>query len=164
MKEEATEVRFTTETTLPAEFATLLVPIGLSPEGANAQARLTQFLPSPGMSVYRFVDNREDHCFIFAHDKTWMFHEWKSDAEFLYSCSANGVLNLLIFCNGTHVEFHGNRIVTSPKRVLRCEIIYSQGKTLVLSSEDNILVSQEGMRKSFETRETAPQKSGEVDR
>lgn len=164
MKEPATEVRFTTVTTLPAEFATLLAPIGMSSEDANAQARLTQFLPSPGMSAYRFIGNREDHCFIFAQDKSWTFHEWKSDAEFLYSSSTNGKLNLLIFCNGTHVEFRGNRIVTSPKRALRCEIIYSQGRTQVVCSEDDILVSQEGMGKSFGTGETVPQKSGEADR
>ena len=164
MKEQATEVRFTTMTTLPAEFATLLAPLGMSSQDANAQARLTQFLPSPGMSAYRFIDNREDHCFIFAQDKSWTFNEWKSDAEFLYSSSTNGKLNLLIFCNGTHVEFRGNRIVTSPKRVLRCEIIYSKGGAQVVCSEDHIVVSQEGMGKSFGTGETIPQKSAEADR
>ena len=116
------------------------------------------------MSVYRFIDNREEHCFIFAQDKSWTFHEWKSDAEFLYCCSTNGKLNLLVFCNGTHVEFRGNRIVSSPKRALRCEIIYSHGKTQVVCSEDDILVSQEGMSKSFEAGETVPQGSDEAGR
>jgi hypothetical protein len=162
MKEPATEVRFTAVTTLPAEFATLLAPMGMLPEDADAQARLMQVSPSPGMSVYRFIDNREEHCFIFAQDKSWTFHEWKSDAEFLYCCSTNGKLNLLVFCNGTHVEFRGNRIVSSPKRALRCEIIYSHGKTQVVCSEDDILVSQEAMNKSFEAGETIPQGSDEV--
>ena len=162
MKEPATAVRFTTVTTLPAEFATLLAPIGMSSEDSDAQARLMQVSSSPRMSVYRFIDNREEHCFIFAQDKSWTFHEWKSDAEFLYCCSTNGKLNLLVFCNGTHVEFRGNRIVSSPKRALRCEIIYSHGKTQVVCSEDDILVSQEGMNKSFEAGETIPQGSDEA--
>jgi hypothetical protein len=159
MKELATEVRFTTVTTLPAEFATLLAPMDNSPEGANTQARLLDVSPSPRMSVYRFVDNREEHCFIFAQDNNWTFQEWKSDAEFLYCCSANGKLNLLVFCNGTHVEFRGNRIVSSPRRALRCEITYSHGQTQVVCSEGDIIVSREGISKSFEAGETVPRGS-----
>jgi heparinase II/III-like protein len=164
IKEPAIEVRFTTETTLPAEVATLLAPTGGLLKNANRQAKLTQLSPSPGISAYRFVDRREDQCFIFTQEKNWIFEEWKSDAEFLYCCSTNGKFNLLIFCNGTHVEFRGIRIVTSPKRVTRCELTYSQGKTQVFCSEDDALVSQEGMRKLFETGEAVPKGSDEVDR
>jgi hypothetical protein len=164
MKEPATVVRFTTVITLPAEFATLLAPIDASPEEVDAHARLMQVSPSARMSVYRFIDRREEHCFIFAQDKGWTFHEWESDAEFLYCCSTNGKLKLLVFCNGTHVKFRGNRIASSSKRALRCEIIYSHGKTQVVCSEDDILVSQEGISKSFEDGETVPQGSDEVDR
>jgi len=164
VKEQATEVRFTTVTTLPAEFATLLAPIGMSPDDVDAQAKLVQVSSSSRMSVYRFIDNREEHCFIFAQDKSWTFHEWKSDAEFMYCSSIDGKLNLLVFCNGTHLEFRGNRIVSSPKRVLRCELIYSHGNTQVVCSEDDILVSQEGMSKSFESGETVPQQSDEAGR
>ena len=163
-KEQAIDVRFTTVTTLPAEFATLLAPIGLSPEEADSKASLTQVSPSPGMSVYRFIDNGEEHCFIFAQDKSWTFHEWKSDAEFLYCCSTSGKLNLVVFCNGTHVEFRGNRIVSSSRRALRCEILQSHGKTQVVCSENDILISQEGMSKSFDTGEAVSQGSGEIDR
>ena len=161
-KEPAIEVRFTTVTTLPAEFVTLLAPIGKLPEDADAQAGLMQVSTSPGMSAYRFIDNQEEHCFVFAQDESWMSGEWKSDAEFMYCCSTNGKLNLLVFCNGTHVEFRGNRIVSSPKCLLRCEIISSQGKTQVVCSENDILVSQEGMSKSFEAGATVPQESDEA--
>ena len=164
MKKPATVVRFTTVTTLPAEFATLLAPIGVSPEEADAQPRLMQVSTSPRMSVYRFIDNREEHRFIFSQDKSWTFEEWKSDAEFLYCCSTNGKLNLLVFCNGTHVDFRESRIVSSPKRVLRCEIIYSHGKTQVVCSEDDILVSSEGMSKSFESGDAVPRGSDEAGR
>ncbi len=164
IKEPASAVRFTTVTTLPAEFATLLAPIGIPPEDVNKQAKLTQVSSSPLISVYRFIDNREQHCLIFGQDKSWTFDEWKSDAEFLYFCSTNGKLNLLVVCNGTHVEFRGDRIVSSPKRVLRCEIIYSHGKTQVVCSEDDILVSQEVMSKCFEAGEMVTRRSDEASR
>lgn len=156
LKEPATEVRFSTVTWLPAEFATLLVPIGLSLGDTDAQAGFIQISSSPRMSIYRFIDGREAHCFIFPEDKSWTSDEWKSDAEFMYSSSSNGKLNLLVFCNGTYLEFRGNRIVSSPKCVLHCEIIVSHGKSQVVCSEDDILVSQEGLSKSFETGEAVP--------
>jgi len=162
MKEPSTEVRFTTVTTLPAEIATLVAPSGILPQDVDRWAMFVQDSSSPRTSVYRFTGNGEEHCFIFAQDESWAFHEWKSDAGFLYCCSANGKVNLLVFCNGTHVEFRGNKIVSSPKRVLRCEIIYSHGKTQVVCSEGNILVSHEGISKSFEGEETVPQGSDEA--
>ena len=162
-KEPATQIRFTTLTTLPAEFATLLAPIDMLPEEVDAPGRLSQHFPSSGVTVYRFSDHREEHYFIFAQAKSWRFAEWKCDAEFLYCCRNDGKLNLLVFCNGTHVEFRGNRIVSSPKRVIRCEIFYSQGKMRVDCSEDDIVVSQEGWSKSFETGETVPEGSNAAD-
>jgi len=162
-KEQAPEVRFTSVTTLPAEFATLLAPIGALPGDADAQYRLRKVSTSPGMSAYRFIDNQEEHCFIFAQDKSWVFDEWKSDAEFVYRCSSDGKLNLLVFCNGTHAEFGGSRIISSPRRVIRCEIFYSHGKMQVNCSEDDLLISREWLSKSFETGETVPEGSNGVD-
>ena len=160
IKERAIEVRFTTVTTLPAEFATLLVPIGMQPGQADAEATLMQIpSPPPRISAYRFIENREDHCFVFAQEKSWTFNEWESDAEFLYFCSADGKLNLLVFCNGTYLGFRENKIISSPKRVRRCEISYSQGQSQVVCSEDDILVSQDGLSKSFEAGEAFCQKS-----
>ena len=164
MKQPATELRFSTVRTLPAEFATLLVPVGAPPEDSDAQAKLIQVSSSPRMSIYRFMDGREAHGFVFAQDKSWAWEEWKSDAEFMYWCSTNGRLSLLVFCNGTHAEFHGNRIVSSPKRLLRCEIISSHGKTQVVCPEGDIVVSQEGINKSFDTEETVSQGSDGVGR
>lgn len=153
-KEPATGVRFSTVTTLPAEFATLLAPFDVSPV-QDTQARFIQIPSSPRVTVYRFFDKREEHCFIYAQDKTWTSDEWNSDAEFLYSCSSNGKLNLLVFSNGTHVEFRGNRIFSSPKCALHCEIFSSHGKTKVTCSDDDF-VSHEGLDKFFGVGETVP--------
>jgi hypothetical protein len=162
MKEPASEVRFTTATTLPAELATLVAPIGISSEDADPQARLMLDSSSPAMSVYRFISNGEEHWFIFANEKKWTVREWQSDAEFVYCCSANGKLKLLVFCNGTYVEFRGDRIVSSPRSVVRCEISCFNGKAQVACSEDGIQVSQEQISKLFEAGEPIPQASDEA--
>lgn len=163
-KELATEVRFKTKATLPVEFATFLVPMGGGcPEDSQTQPRLTQSSPSPGISAYGFTNNGEEHFFVFTTETCWIFDDWKSDAEFLYCARTNGKFNLLLFCNGSHVEFRGIRIVSSPKRLIRCELIYSQGKTQVVCSEDNVLVSQEGLSKLFEIGEAVSEGSDEAD-
>lgn len=162
-QQPAKVVRFTNATTFPAEFATLLAPIGSSREQVDTQARLTQLFPSPGVSAYRFNEHQEDHCFLFAQDNIWTFDDWKSDAEFLYSCSTNGKLDLIVFCNGTYLEFCGKRIVSSHKRVSRCEIIYSEGKMRMICPEEDVLVSEEGISNAFDHRQTVPRENGEAD-
>jgi hypothetical protein len=162
MKEPAIEVRFATVTALPAELATLLSPTSTTLEDIDAPPKLVQVSSTPEMSVYRFTDDREEHCFVFAQNKRWVFDEWKSDAEFIYFCRSNGKLNLLVFCKGTYLEYCGDLIVSSPKHMLQCEIIHSHGKTQVLCSEDDILFSQEGISKSFENEERVRQESDEA--
>ena len=163
-KEKAIEVRFTTVATLPAEFATLLEPLGLSPEPPDAQATLLQVPSSGRISVYRFIENRGEHCFIFTQEQSWTFNEWESDAEFLYYGSAHGKLNLLAFCNATYLLFRENKIFSSPKRARRSEIIYSQDRSEVICPEGDFLVSQDELSKSFAARETVPRKSDEAGR
>ena len=163
-KQSATEVRFTTAATLPAEFAVLLAPTSELPEGGNVCGRLSQFFPSAGVSVYRFTNESEEHEFVFADKKSWIFGEWKGDAEFLYSERTRGKLNLLIFFNASEVEFRGNKILSSPKRVVRCETFYSGGKLCVDCPGEELLLSNEALHKSFEARETVSQASDERDR
>lgn len=161
-RQPAKVVRFTKATTLPAEFATMLVPIGSTFREVDARARLAQVFPSPGVSAYRFIENRDHHCFIFARDTSWTFDEWKSDAEFLYFYNTNGKLNLIVFCDGTHIDFCGQRIVSSRKRVSRCEIVFSDGQTQVICPEDDIFVSEKGISKAFDFRQTVSRKRREV--
>ncbi len=162
--EPATEIRFTSVTTLPAEFATLLAPSSASLDKTDVQAGLMQVSAPPQVSVYRFIHNREKHCFIFSQGNSWTFQEWKSDAKFMYCCSTDGKLNLLVFCDGTHVELRGSKIASCPNRVLRCEIIHSHDTTQVVCSDEDILVSREGIIKSFEAGAAASQGSGEAER
>ena len=162
-KEPASSLRFSTETNLPAEIATLLAPQVAGIEGIGTQVKLLQFFPSSQTSAYRLIDNHEEHCCVFSQDGNWKFEEWASDAEFLYVCATNGRLALLAFCNGTHVEFRGVRLVSMPKRVDRCELIFSGGKVQVVSSADGFVLSDE-LTGSFEIGQTIPQTSSEANR
>ena len=162
-KEPATAVRFTTQIKLPTEFATLLAPTGMPVVPKNAQRRLTQLCHVSGLSAYCFADGEEDHYFIFSQSESWAFSNWKSDAEFFCCCGTDGKLSLLIFCNGTYVEFRGRRIVSSARRTLRCEIIRSEGKTKVVCPEDDIELSEEVMSGSLEIGETVSHGTAETD-
>ena len=161
-KDPAASVRFTTETNLPTEIAGALAPRGEGIDGINAQAKLIRFLPSSGISAYRLIDNHEEHSFVFPDESQWTFEDWESDAEFMYFCTTNGRLTLLAFCNGTYVEFRGIRLASVPKRVERCELIFSEGKAQVVSPAPGIILSKE-LSTSFEIGETIPQRSGEAD-
>src|SRR5215469_3459623 len=162
-KEPATAVRFTTQNKLPTEFATLLAPTGMPVVPKNAQRRLTQLCHVSGLSAYCFADGEEDHYFIFSQSESWAFSNWKSDAEFFCCCGTDGKLSLLIFCNGTYVEFRGRRIVSSDRRTLRCEIICSEGKAKVVCPEDDIELSEEAMNGSLEIGETVSHGTAETD-
>jgi len=161
-QEPATNIRLTTETSLPAEIATALTLRGEGIEGISDQAKLIQFFLSPGTSAYRLIDNHDEHCCVFSNESRWTFEEWESDAEFMYFCTTNGRLSLLALCNGTYVEFRGVRLASVPKRVDRCELIFSEGKAQVVSPAHGIILSKE-LSTSFETGETIPQRSGEAD-
>ncbi len=161
MKEPASTIRFSIETNLPAEIVTVLAPQVAGIEALSTQARLSRFVPSPGTSAYRLIDNHEEHCCVFSREKKWKFEEWASDAEFLYVCTTNGRLVLLAFCNGTHVEFRGVRLASVPKRIDRCEVIFLEDRVQVVRPADCIVLSKE-LCGSFVITEGIPQSSGEA--
>ena len=163
VRDLATQIRFATTTALPAEFATVLAPIDKSLEDIDPRATLTKIPSSPETSAYHFINKREDHHFIFSPGTIWTFHGWKSDAEFLYYCTINKELNLLIFCKGTFVEFHGSRIAHTPNRAVRCEILYSGPETQVFCSESAITVSPIEIGRSSQAGESVPHGCDEED-
>jgi hypothetical protein len=161
MKDLATTIRFTAISTLPAEFATLLMPVGLSSRNADAHGKL-EVVPSPErMTVYRFAQGQDEHFFIFGPNEDWAFQEWKSDAEFMCCSSVDGNLNLLVLCNISHLEFRGSTVVSSPARTPRCEILYSEANLQVISSQANVHISRDELIRAFVPQETASKKDGE---
>jgi hypothetical protein len=160
-KETAAALRFTSTTTLPAEFATLLMPVGPSYGNAEGPDKLEAVSNSAGVTVYRFIEGQEEHFFIFAQDKGWAFRDWKSDAEFMYWGSVNGKPDRLVSCKFSYVEFRGTRIISSPKAESHCEIFNSSGKLQVICSQDDIHIALEDINKAFAPGETIPKQNGE---
>ncbi len=81
-QERATVVTFGTVATLPAEFATLLLPNAALHEGIG---RLERFASNSTAVAYRYVRAAEEHLFFFANDAdSWTLGQWASDARFLY--------------------------------------------------------------------------------
>ncbi|HEY4978427.1 MAG TPA: alginate lyase family protein [Candidatus Acidoferrum sp.] len=158
-EESATEIRFTAATDLPAEFATLLAPRSMTHRHLGARTSFTQVSSSPPLNAYILLDDREEHLFVFADSGRWAFRDWKSDAEFLYCCRSEGKLSLLIFCNATQVDFRGNKLISAPEPALYCEIFPADDKTQLLSSADNLVISEGALQKLFETPETVPQRN-----
>jgi len=153
-KELATTLRFSTKTTLPAEFATLLLPSGGHREGVSEHPQFVQVPASPEISVYRFSQDGEEHHFVFAPDKLWAFEKWKSDAEFLYFSTSAGKLKGLVFCNGTELAFDASMLLRCDKPVLRCEIHCSDGKPQISASEKDVSFAEEATHRLFSTGET----------
>jgi Heparinase II/III-like protein/Heparinase II/III N-terminus len=160
-KESASTIRFTAESTLPTEIATVLAPLGADTEHISQQAKLIHYLPSLDRSAYRLIDDQQEHCCVFSQKDYWAFEEWISDAHFVYFCTTNGRLAFLTFCNGTYVDFRGVRLASAPQRVDRCEIIFSEGKMKLVSPRNGIVLPNE--LACFEIAGTVPPKSGKVD-
>ena len=148
--EPATEIRFTTVATLPVEFATLLVPVKLTSDHVPSRARLIPISISSGAKAYCFICEKEEHYFVFAEEKCWTLHEWKSDSNFLYFHRSDGRLHMLVLCNGSFIEYLGKRIVNTPRPVSRLEIIMSRGNLETSCSDADIRVSLSDLRKVVE--------------
>jgi hypothetical protein len=145
-KERCEVLHFGTRATLPAEFATLLVPLA----GAKADiGRLIQVQPSATeklVTAYRYRTDHEEHHFFYGQRKPWTFGPWTSDADFLYwGGTLNGLRTTMICCSTTHVESGGVNIVSSPRPVLRCEIIRVADKIDVVCSEKDAVVNKEAL-------------------
>jgi Heparinase II/III-like protein/Heparinase II/III N-terminus len=143
--EPSPEIRITTQATLPAEFVTLLMPTPLSAGVHDVHSQLLQVPCEPGTRAYRYVEEQDDHVFVFAEETNWKFAEWTSDASFMYYNRTEGSLSLLVLCNCTHAEFRGETIVSTSKRIAKIEISNSNGVVEVNCSEKALHISPEAI-------------------
>jgi len=145
-KEPANVLHFGTMTKLPAEFVTWLEPVVDANMGRGSLARIRQSSAQGLVSGYRYRTSDEEHCIFFSQGNAWTLGQWSSDAEFLYcGRSADRARQVLICCNGTYVEAHGRRLVSSPRQVLRCEIVTAGKQVDVFSSDKDAIVSKEAL-------------------
>jgi hypothetical protein len=141
-------LHYSATTQLPAEFVTLLLP---SPSTENADHKLTKTTRDQdfGVSAYRYQAENEEHNIFFGDGSRWNQNGWSSDAEFLYaSRSGSGDRAILIWCNGTFVDWNGRTLVKSTRPVSHCEIA-GQETPEVLSSDDDAITVDAAVWKAF---------------
>ena len=98
------------------------------------------------VSGYQYGTPEEEHYIFFGQSDAWTLGPWSSDAEFLYwGRGVDRVREVLICCNGTYVEADGQKLVSCPRQILRCEIISAGKQADVFSSDRDAMVSQEAL-------------------
>ena len=131
-------VRLQCERTLPTEIVTLLVPVvdGQSNLGMLVRAHNGDAAPVS----YQYNVGTEEHRFFFAGGRPWTMGSWSSDAEFLY-CQSESDLKEIAFCSGSYVEFAGQRLVSSERRIESAELeaYGTTARTLGPNAELNVL-------------------------
>src|SRR5438445_5139972 len=86
--------------------------------------------------AYRYGKREEEHCIFFSQGKAWTLGPCSSDAEFIYwGRSVDHARQVLICCNGTYLKACGQKIVSSPNPVSRCEIMSADQQLDVFSSD-----------------------------
>ena len=138
--EPAPVLRFAAEQALPAEFVTILVASSRA-KGDQSQdlGRLvcTSEVDAGTTSIFRYVRQREEHQFVFAHEaEPWDQGPWASDADFLYSHHDNaGRLISFALFGGTYADFEGSRVVSCDRRVSYAEVMRTNDGFSLFSSE-----------------------------
>ncbi len=140
-KEPITVLSFGTFIDLPAEFVTILVPLA---KGREIPGKLTQMRAEAGPAVkaYLYSTPLEEAFFFFAGTgEPWRQGRIASDAEFVcWQKKREDKEELLIFCNGSYVEIDGRRVLGFKRIVSHCEMLSSDGRNEVRSSEPEALL------------------------
>jgi hypothetical protein len=139
-QDQHSALHFSVTTQLPAEFVTLLLP---SPSQDVVDHKLTRTASEGDFAVsgYRYQAGNEEHNIFFGDGSHWNQNGWSSDAEFLYAArSGSDVRAILIWCNGTSVDWNGRRLVNATRPVSHCEIAGQEAPEVVSSDNDSITV------------------------
>jgi Heparinase II/III-like protein/Heparinase II/III N-terminus len=155
-KEPAPIVRLTANVKLPADFATLIVPLFSASDKPGRFISLSRSeRPEDNESVhgFRYDEETKTHYLIFADDKKrWSLGEWSSDAGFLYYRLENRRLAHLILCGAAFAKWQRKDVLTHPVPVERFEWLRNGETGQIFSSDETAVQSlSEGLLESFET-------------
>jgi len=139
--------RLSTRAHVPVEFATLLVPSGPL---AQCPGLLQPFEGKhSGIEVRTYVWSRtsgETYFFFAEQSGSWRIGPWASDAQFvLCSMDAGKNLDQFVLCDGSYLEFCGQRIFTSSTVVARGEWLSQAGGHQFFCSDESAVVLQPSM-------------------
>jgi hypothetical protein len=143
-KEPITVLTFGANTSLPAEFVTLLVPLKEISEIPGKLTRVATKITAIPVEVYVYSTPIEEHSFFFAENgRPWNRGRFASDAEFVcWQKKCEGEEELLIFCNGSYVEINGRRVLSYKRTISHCEMLVREGRKEIHASEPDALMEQ----------------------
>jgi hypothetical protein len=141
-KEPLDVLRFSAVAVLPAEFATLLIPVSAHQASLGKLTRMEESGTPEGTRAYCYETREEKHHLFFNDGSNpWTLGLWSSDADFLYwGSSHDGARKTLICCNATYVTFRRQEIISCARRMSCCEIIIAAGQVEVFPSDGDAAV------------------------
>ncbi len=146
-KQPHSVLHFETKAKLPAELATLFVPQQAISPNVSSFERTDS--PGDSFSSYRWKISQQDHNFVFGQGTPWTCASWSSDAEFLYWCESRDQDQprcVLIFCGASYLRVGGRRLLSSERKIVICELVNSNGKVKVISTDPEATIDGEAFR------------------
>lgn len=140
-KESAPVVCFRKKTSLPAEFATLLLPVGEESADWGVLERMNGETRNTGVRGYRYLTPQSCHYFFFGDTRQpWKLGRWASDAEFLYcGVSPHAGMSHWVLGNGSYIQANDEEVLTCRRRVAQCEWLGSAATGKILCSDENAI-------------------------
>jgi hypothetical protein len=150
-KERLDVLHFSKVAALPAEAATLFIPVTAPGASRDKLTRVDESGTSEATRAYRYETPEEKHYLFFAGGSgPWKLGPWSSDADFLYwGSSRDGARKALICCNATYVTFRGQKIISCARRTLCCEIINAAGQVEVFPPDGDAAVGDVAINEEF---------------
>lgn len=142
-REGAWTLRSSIESELPAESATILVPLASHSQPGGTLRSLSE-IDAAEVRGYIYEVEQEHHGFFFRQTREpWMHAGWASDAEFIYYRADSQGLRDLYFYNGSYVEVAGKRVVSARDTVAYCQLVTRGDTTYIVSPfKDQIVLQQ----------------------
>ena len=138
-KQPSPVLRLSARADLPAEFATLLIPVWTNRARPGSFQTVESGHKSAAVRAYRYSVAGLAHYVFFA-DKagSWRIGPWASDARFLYfSTNSAGNFRQLVIYQGSYLEISGRRIFTSDGSPVCGECLTERSGHQFVSSEES---------------------------
>ncbi len=145
-KAKCSTVRFHCESHLPAECATVVMPLATRAQASGSlRTGSIDEIENPEVSGYLYELGQEQHGFFFRRGAApWLQAGWASDAEFLYYRADSRGLREIYFHDGSYVEAGGKRVVSATGAVPYCQLVTQGEATRVVSPwSERILLHEE---------------------
>ncbi len=155
-KEPAPVLRLTAKTTLPAEFATLIVPLFSTSDKPGRFVTLSReerLKDNGSLHGFRYDEDSKTHYVIFADGRQpWTLGDWASDATFLYYRLEKRRLAHLIVCGGSFAKWQDKEVLSHPTPVARFEWLRRGERGEIFASDETVVQSlSDGLLDSCET-------------